>query len=78
LRSDARPFDIIIIGGGTFGSAIAQHLFYADKTHSHRILVLEAGRMLLTEHVQNLPMIGLNVPGPTEIDPGIPREEVLL
>jgi hypothetical protein len=76
LRSDARPFDIIIIGGGTFGSAIAQHLFYADKTHSHRILVLEAGRMLLTEHVQNLPMIGLNVPGPTEIDPGIPREEV--
>ncbi|MGB7662384.1 MAG: hypothetical protein WBL67_06580, partial [Nitrososphaeraceae archaeon] len=76
IRADARPFDIIVVGGGTFGASVAQHLFYADKTHSHRILVLEAGRMLLTEHVQNLPMIGLNVPGPTTIDPGIPRQEV--
>jgi glycosyltransferase involved in cell wall biosynthesis len=76
IRPDARPFDIIIIGGGTFGAGIAQHLFYADRTHSHRILVLEAGKMLLSEHVQNFPMIGLNVPGPTNADPGVPRLEV--
>lgn len=53
-----RPFDIIIVGGGTFGSVFAQHLFYGDTTHSHRILVIEAGPFTLPEHVQNTPMIG--------------------
>jgi choline dehydrogenase-like flavoprotein len=66
-QADARPFDIIVIGGGTFGSAVAQHLFYQDKTHSHRILVLEGGPFVLPEHVQNLPLVGLGVPGPTSI-----------
>ena len=76
IRADARPFDVVIIGGGSFGSVIAQHVFFADKTHSHRILVLEAGSFLLTEHFQNLPMIGLSVPGPTTVDPGKERAEV--
>ena len=43
-RPDARPFDVIVIGGGSFGPILAQHLFAADKSHSHRVLVLEAGR----------------------------------
>jgi len=76
LRPDARPFDIIVIGGGSFGPVLAQHLFYKDKTHSHRILILEAGPLVLTEHVQNLPALGLDPPGPTEIDPGVPRAEI--
>ncbi|WP_257453671.1 family 16 glycoside hydrolase [Archangium lipolyticum] len=75
-QNDARPFDIIVIGGGSFGPVLAQHLFQSDKKHSHRILVLDAGSFLLTEHVQNLPMLGLNPPGPTEVDPGVPRAEV--
>src|SRR5215475_15794474 len=53
-RPDARPFDIIIVGGGSFGGVLAQHLFTADVAHQHRILVLEAGRLALPEHVQNL------------------------
>jgi choline dehydrogenase-like flavoprotein len=69
-RADARPFDLVIIGGGSFGGTLAQHLLYNDKTHSHRILVLEAGPFLLPEHVQNLPMLGLNPPGPSMTDPG--------
>src|SRR5215831_11093680 len=75
-QNDARPFDVIVIGGGSFGPVFAQHLFFADKTHSHRILVLDAGPLVLTEHVQNLPVLGLNPPGPTEVDPGVPRAEI--
>src|SRR5574341_1126606 len=66
-RADARPFDVIVVGGGTFGPVFAQHLFAADKAHTHRILVLEAGPFALPEHVQNLPMLGLNPPGPTSL-----------
>lgn len=53
-----RDFDVIVIGGGTFGSVIAEHLFIADATRSRRILVLEAGPFVLPEHVQNLPFLG--------------------
>lgn len=76
IRPDARPFDVIVIGGGSFGPILAQHLFYRDMPHRHRILVLEAGEFLLPEHVQNLPMLGLNPPPPTTLDPGGPRNEV--
>ncbi|ARO87915.1 hypothetical protein EBAPG3_009115 [Nitrosospira lacus] len=74
--SDARPFDVIVVGGGSFGPVFAQHLFSQDKTHSHRILVLDAGSLVLTEHVQNYPPIGLGVPPPTETDPFVPRAEI--
>jgi choline dehydrogenase-like flavoprotein len=53
-----RAFDIIIVGGGTFGCVVAEHLFVADSTRSRRILVLEAGPFVLPEHVQNLPYMG--------------------
>src|SRR5688500_4453320 len=53
LCSAARPFDIIIIGGGTFGSALAQQIFFSDAARAHRILVLEEGPFLVPEHVQN-------------------------
>lgn len=66
-RPEARPFDIIIIGGGSFGAALAQHIFAEDKKHTHRILVLEAGSFVLPEHTQNLPQLGLGVASPTSI-----------
>lgn len=50
-----RDFDVIVIGGGTFGAVVAEHLFIADATRSRRILVLEQGPFVLPEHVQNLP-----------------------
>lgn len=53
-----RDFDVIVIGGGTFGAIIAEHLFINDATHSRRILVLEAGPFVLPEHVQNMPFMG--------------------
>jgi choline dehydrogenase-like flavoprotein len=75
-RPDARPFDVIVVGGGSFAGILAQHLFVADKAHQHRVLVLEAGRLALPEHVQNLPVLGLNAPGPVVNDPGVLRAEV--
>lgn len=72
---NARPFDVVVLGGGTFGSLIADHLFALDRTHSHRILVLEAGPFAIDEHVQNVSMLNLNPPGPATSDPG-PRNEV--
>ena len=74
-QTDARPFNAIIIGGGSFGGVLAQHLLYADETNSYRILVLEAGRHSLPEHFQNLPALGLGAPGPTSVDPGVPRAD---
>src|SRR5262249_32340150 len=53
-----RDFDVIVIGGGAFGSVIAEHLFINDTTRSRRILVLEAGPYVLPEHVQNMPFLG--------------------
>jgi len=53
-----RDFDVIVIGGGTFGSVVAEHLFVTDKARSRRILVLEAGPFVLPEHFQNMPFMG--------------------
>lgn len=60
-RLDAKKFDIIVLGGGTFGAAFAEHVWFRDKAKHHRILVLEGGPFVLPEHNQNLPMVGLGV-----------------
>jgi choline dehydrogenase-like flavoprotein len=57
-RPDARPFDVIVVGGGSFGPILAENVYFDDKTHSRRVLVLEAGPMVLPEHQQNLPVLG--------------------
>src|SRR5262249_61511261 len=66
-RPDARLFDIVIVGGGSFGGALAQHLLYADTFRNHRILVLEAGPFFLAQHLPNPPQPGLPSPGPATL-----------
>jgi len=73
---DARPFDVVVAGGGSFGTVLAAHVFNNDKTHSRRVLVLDGGPFVLPEHVQNLPMVGITAPGPVQNDPGVLREFV--
>ena len=58
----SRGFDVIVIGGGTFGAVIASRLLLNDETHSRRILVLESGPFVLPEHFQNLPYLGSGPP----------------
>lgn len=55
-QDDAQPFDIVVVGGGSFGGVFGQHLLHVDETNSHRILLLDAGRVSLPEHFQNLPL----------------------
>ena len=42
-RLDAKKFDVIVLGGGTFGAAFAEHIWFRDTGRQHRILVLEGG-----------------------------------
>lgn len=50
-----RPFDFIVVGGGTFGAAIAEHLWFRQRGTGGglRTLVVEAGPFTVMEHVQN-------------------------
>jgi choline dehydrogenase-like flavoprotein len=79
-----RPFDVIVIGGGTFGAAIAEHLWFRQKQTGGglRTLVIEGGPFTLPEHVQNAGIQGFTDP-PTPFflnenaqQPELPRNEV--
>ncbi len=70
------PFDVVVIGSGMYGAYCATKINRLSP--NKRVLVLEAGSFLLAEHVQNLPRIGLNIPGeilPSD-DPGTARDLV--
>ncbi len=69
------PFDAIVIGAGMYGSYVAEKIYRQGKGNL-RVLLLEAGGFLVSEHVQNLSRIGLNAAGAITSDPGVPRERV--
>src|SRR5262249_15661953 len=65
-------FDAIVIGAGMFGAYCAEKIF---RHANLRVLVLDAGSFLVSEHVQNLSKIGLNAAGAIQVafnaqDPG--------
>jgi hypothetical protein len=70
------PFTAVVIGAGMYGAYVAARL--VRRNANARVLVLDAGRFLVSEHVQNLANIGLNVPGPIPPahDPAVARELV--
>lgn len=70
-------FDAVIIGAGMFGAYCAEKIY---RNSGLRVLVLDAGAYLVSEHVQNLARIGLNAAGAARVvsnqdDPGA-RERV--
>src|SRR4051794_9289191 len=74
--SGGPPFSAVVIGAGAYGAYCAAHIY--RRHPGARILVLDAGSLLVSEHVQNLGRIGLDVPAaiPPSNDPGIARAVV--
>jgi hypothetical protein len=73
-----RPFDFIIVGGGTFGSAIAEHLWFRQKQSGGalRTLVVDAGQFTVPEHVQNTGIQGFSDPAtPFFLNENAPQPE---
>ena len=72
----APPFSVVVVGAGMYGAYCAVEAYRHHPTK--RILLLDAGRVLVSEHVQNLGRIGLGVPGAIlpQNDPGVARELV--
>jgi choline dehydrogenase-like flavoprotein len=73
-----RPFDFIVVGGGTFGAAIAEHLWFRQKQSGGglRTLVVEAGPYVLGEHVQNAGIQGFgDAPGVSILNDAAPQPE---
>jgi len=70
------PFDVVVIGAGMYGAYCAAKINRLRP--SKRILVVEAGSFLVSEHVQNLARIGLNVPSAISpaADSGVARDLV--
>lgn len=65
INNGGVSFDAVVIGAGMFGA------YCAEKIYRHanlRVLVLEAGPFLVSEHVQNLARIGLNTAGAATVD----------
>lgn len=57
--------DAVVIGAGMFGAYFAEKLY---RNSNMRVLVLDAGCLLVTEHVQNLARIGLNSAGAAKVE----------
>jgi len=70
------PFDAVVVGAGMYGAYCAAKVF--RRHPGKRVLLLDAGRFMVSEHVQNLARIGLNVAEPIDpgSDPGVARELV--
>lgn len=58
IRATASSFDAIVIGSGMYGAYCAEKIW----RQGGKVLVLEAGPFLVSEHAQNLSRIGLGNP----------------
>lgn len=69
------PFDVIVIGAGMFGAYCAEKIYRRGEKSLLRVLVLDAGQHLVSEHAQNLSPMDVVAPGPAVVrlnaeDPG--------
>lgn len=78
VNNGGAPFDAVVIGSGMYGAYCAEQIYRRGKGKGLRVLVLEAGPFLVSEHVQNLARIGLDIPGQIDTfqDSGVARNQV--
>lgn len=76
--NNSRQFDAVVLGAGMFGGYCADKIFRLGESKGLKVLVLDAGAFVVPTHIQNLPNVGLNVPGAINPanDPGTAREVV--
>jgi len=76
VNNGGSPFDVVVLGSGMYGAYCAEKVYRQGEQAGLRVLVLEAGTFLVSEHVQNLARLGLDPAGPVTADPGVPRNVV--
>ena len=57
------PFDVVVIGAGMFGAYCAEKIYRNGEKALLRVLVLDAGTHLVSEHAQNLSPMDIVAPG---------------
>jgi Domain of Unknown Function (DUF1080)/GMC oxidoreductase len=57
------PFDVIVIGAGMFGAYCAEKIYRRGAQSFLRVLLLDAGQHLVSEHAQNLSPMDIVAPG---------------
>ncbi len=63
LANGGAPFDVIVIGAGMFGAYCAEKIYRRGEKGLLRVLVLDAGGHLVSEHAQNLSPMNIVAPG---------------
>jgi hypothetical protein len=75
LANGGAPFDAVVIGAGMFGAYCAEKIYRNGEKNLLRVLVLDAGGYLVSEHAQNLSPMDIVAPGVATVrsnaeDPG--------
>jgi NAD(P)H-hydrate repair Nnr-like enzyme with NAD(P)H-hydrate dehydratase domain len=62
INAGGSPYDVVVIGAGMHGGYCSEKIYrFAKQSGKNlRILVLDAGSLLLTQHEQNYPNINPN------------------
>ncbi len=67
LANGGAPFDVLVIGAGMFGAYCAEKIYRKGAKSLLRVLVLDAGGHLVSEHAQNLSPMDIVAPGAARV-----------
>jgi len=72
--AEPEAIDVVVLGSGMYGGYCASKIYTLSKEKFNgrplRVLVLEAGPFLVSEHGQNIPDLRLYGPDPTDVNSG--------